>query len=134
MSMEPEVIVALRFVAEAFDPAKLSALLGVEPTHHWKQGDEVKATSMKRKESGWSFERRDRTWDVAEAIDKLLDTMSYDPTKVRAAQSAMRIRSQLSVVVYCDESFPALAFGSPLLRRLADGETSLDIDIILSEG
>ena len=103
---------------ETPSPETITQQLGVDPTNSQHEKDVLI----------WEYALPEqRTFDV----DKLLFGLKVlDSEKVKAILDANNLLSEVSVVAYVTNRYPALNFTAPLLERITNLRATLDIDII----
>jgi Domain of unknown function (DUF4279) len=130
----PWFSMSIEIHADSLVPGEVTSLLGVAPTQVQEKGKPLVAPNGKHMRPGkfgrWSLElERSGTdeWDVAEAAKILLGRVPAEPAVWRALSSRAKIR--LSVAVSLESFNQGISIDPALLRRLADREIQLDVNI-----
>jgi hypothetical protein len=134
MSSKPLVEVALILTGPTLVPSQVTAIVGLKPTKVWLAGDRVQATDLRRKECGWVYGLPQKeSYDLDEVLCELFGVIEPHKTGIVTAINEQNLKSRISFGVYIKDETPAQWFSADTVRRIADIEAELDIDLILTE-
>ena|SRR5690242_5259107 len=131
-SKAPLMEVALRLTGRGFSPADVTGVVELQPTKIWRLGDSIQGTELRRQHDAWIFGLPQReTHDTEEFLQDLLDRLEPHKDRIAAAAKMFGLDREISFGIYVRGQTPACFFARNTIRRLADFEGSLDIDVIL---
>jgi hypothetical protein len=112
-------------------PDEISRALGVPPSRTWLRGDKVGPTIMLRDSNGWQLcSAKSAEVEPEQHVLQLLHQLPDDITHLLRQVSPV-FRVEVSCVLYLRGGTPPLGFAAATLRRIADMNANLDLDIIL---
>lgn len=103
----PEVTVDFRALGDDFDPAILTAGLGIEPTRQWRHGELIpERPGLQRKGvrtyvgSSWIWGTESQeTWDVAEPLSQVLHVLQGKEDALAGLAAAHGLEYRFEIVV-----------------------------------
>lgn len=111
------------------DPNAVTVQLGVRPSETWQKGDPIGHGGARRKYSGWRLLAS--LPDQIELEPLVLWLLDHLPHRLDLTPVAQRWEAQISLVVRMSNQAPAMFFSSGTLRRIADLDANLDVDLYL---
>jgi len=115
-------------VSGDFDPASITAEIGIEPTRSWKKGDRNEKTHLERKFSRWSLDSRlDKSASLEEQIADVLEQLKPKVEEVRRVSKAHG-NGCMQLVGWFYQSYPGIHFEKDLIAKLSNFELSVDFD------
>lgn len=110
-----------------FDPADLTARVGVHPTECWRRGDICNRTRRERQASRWSlYSRLDRGNELEAHI---LDVLAQLDARAGAfAEVSREFGGWMQLVAYMYREYPGLHFGRDITEGLARYSLAVDFD------
>jgi hypothetical protein len=110
-----------------FDPAEITARVGVQPTECWQRGDVCDRTRRERKSSQWSLHSRlDRGQELEAHIR---DVLAQLDTRVVAFKAVSReYGGWMQLVAYLHRDYPGLHFERDITEGLARYSLAVDFD------
>lgn len=116
---------SLGFFGDALDPAELTRLLGAEPTHAYRKGDNARAPG---RVGSWRLEAQAREpGDLDAQIRELLDGLTTDLSVWR--ELSTRFRSRVFCGLFMRESNEGLEIDPATLAELGARGLLLSMDI-----
>jgi hypothetical protein len=114
---------------EPAPPAQITALVGLEPTAAWTDGDRVPGHSRARRPgSAWRIQSPlPRTASFQDQIQALLEILESRANQVRAA--ADRYHAQISCAGYFASFNPGFGLSAGHVARIAALGLSMDFDL-----
>jgi len=110
-----------------FDPADITARVGVEPTECWRRGDVSPRTRMERKFSRWSLYTRLSQREMLEA--HIRDVLSQlDANRAAFQQVSREFGACLQLVGEFYTEYPGLHLDADIVAGLAAYSLSVDFD------
>ena len=114
-------------VSDGFDPAQITARLGVEPTECWRRGDICPRSQMERKFSRWSLHSRlPRDQELEVHIRDVLAQLDVNPEAFRAV--SQEFGGIMQLVGYFNRGYPGLHFERIVTDGLARYSLAVDFD------
>jgi len=115
------------------DPSRLTALLGINPTRTWLEGQVNPRTNILYRTNGWMLESPlTEPRQLAPHVDWLLARLPGNLEGLR------QVTAQFSAKVYCSiymsDDRPVLYLDANALGRLGQLTASLDIDLYVLPG
>jgi hypothetical protein len=125
---EPNQQYAYFTICGDFDPAEISALVGVVPTESWLKGDVSPSTHLERKFSRWSLHSRlERTRELEDHIGDVI--LQLCPRKLQFLEISLRYGGVMQLVAYFNTHYPGYHWERELVESLADYALSVDFDL-----
>jgi len=121
-----EIIAELNVTGSEFDPDALTRRTQLRPTKKWLAGDSVGRSSRRYEHNGWSIATPKRS-EVEDAVEELLSTLEEHWGELLEATSEQEV--ELSIVVYARSFVPGIHIRAAQLRRLAELNASIDVDL-----
>lgn len=116
---------SLGFFGEALDPAELTQLLGAEPTHAYRMGDDARAPG---RVGSWRLNAQEREpGDLDAQIRELLGGLTTDLSIWRDLSA--RFRSRVFCGLFMRDSNEGLEIGPATLAELGSRGLQLSLDI-----
>jgi hypothetical protein len=110
-----------------FDPAEITARLGVQPTECWRRGDACPRTHRERESSRWSLHSRlDRGRELEAHIRDVLAQL--DTTPEAFASLSKEFGGVMQLVAYLRREYPGLHFDRDITERLGRYALAVDFD------
>jgi hypothetical protein len=110
-----------------FNPASITARIGLNPTKSWKKGDRSEQTNLERKFSRWSlYSRLDKGRPLERHVDDVLIQLEPVEDKIVAIRS--EFEGYLSLVAYFYAGYPGLHFEAPALAKIGKMNLAMDMD------
>ena len=114
-------------VSGDFDPADITALMGIEPTETWEKGSRNERTHLERKFSRWSLiSRLSRSESIENHIKDVVEQLK--PHAAAVSKLAERFSTEIPVVGYFHQSYPGMHLAPSLLSELGSLHLGLDFD------
>ena len=114
-------------VTDGFDPAEITARVGVEPTECWQRGDICPRRQMERKFSRWSLHSRLRRDQELEAhVGDVLAQLDTNPEAFRGLSE--EFGGVMQLVGYFHREYPGLHFERAITEGLARYLLAMDFD------
>jgi len=133
MTSKPQINVALVLKGEGFLPEQITSIIDLKPTATWRAGDPVQGTKLRRKNDAWVFSLEYReTYDMDALLRELLHSLEPYLEKILEVSKALGLTRELSFGVYVGQQTPTSWFAADTIRRIAELEADLDIDLILT--
>ncbi|MEW6620618.1 MAG: DUF4279 domain-containing protein [bacterium] len=114
-------------------PEEITTTTNIQPTRIWHRGDLRPKTVIKEKENGWELQSKlPKEKPLREHVEHLLS--SIEPSLELFKTITARYYTELSCAGYFSESepFPEIHFDSDLVKRLAELNVNIDIDIYIT--
>lgn len=111
-------------------PEEITTITGIQPTRIWHKGDIRPKTIIREKENGWELQSKlPKEKPLIEHVEHLLSSIEQSHELFKTITA--RYYTELSCVVYFDESesLPEIHFDSNLIKKLAELNVSIDIDL-----
>lgn len=103
---------------ECFDPAQVTARLGVAPSQTWQKGDPTRYGNRQRQYSAWELSTAKSTerLDMDRLVTKIIDQLHDHTEAIVAAKEQFDLTSVLEIVLYVDvnQEAPTPALGHDL--------------------
>lgn len=132
MTTKPLVEVALKLVGKGFVPEDVTAAVQLTPTRSWRSGDRIQQSKLTRKDDAWLFGfPRQEIDDLDICVSKLLDAVEPHKGEIINAMRRFNLKSEISLAIYLRGETPSSFFAAKTIRRIADIEASLDLDLML---
>ena len=110
-----------------FDPAAVTARLGVEPTRAWRKGDACERTHLERRFSWWSlYSRLARDVDLEEHVGDVLTQLDAAPEAFAAA--SREFGGTMQLVGYFYRYYPGFSLKAHAVEGLGRYTLALDCD------
>ena len=110
-----------------FDPAQITASIGVEPSEAWQKGDRNERTHMERKFSRWSlYSRLSRSESLEKQIEDVV--IQLQPLAINVRSVLEQHDGGIQVVGYFHDAYPGMHLESQLLLDVGSLKLSLDFD------
>jgi hypothetical protein len=114
-------------VVGEFNPADLTARLGVGPTKSWKKGDLNPLNHLERKFSRWSlYSRLEHSQSFEDHIEDVLEQLRRNAKEFKAISK--EFGGQLELIGYFHAEYPGLVLGRPQIASLAEFGIEVDFD------
>jgi len=128
----PVIRIYLRFYGSSFDPAEISARLGLNPTNEYRAGDPVADSSATRRRDGWMFEgSHGETLDVRGLLQVFREKVGKKgPEVVKVSQDLGVEAVVVCAVLPTSNVAPILEFPSEFLLWAAEMGASINVDIL----
>jgi len=110
-----------------FDPAEITAKVGIQPTDSWKKGDRHGKKQIEYKFSRWSL--RSSLPDIESLENHIADVLKQlSKNKEGFRDISMKNDGCMQLVGIFNVDYPGLHFDSDLVSGLADYSLSVDFD------
>ena len=114
-------------VADGFDPAEITARVGVEPTESWRRGDLCSRTRRERKFSRWKlYSRLERSRELEAHVRDVLAQLDANPRGFQAV--SREFGGCMQLVGYFYQDYPGLHFDREITEGLARYSLEVDFD------
>ena len=114
-------------VHDGFDPAEVTARVGVPPSESWRRGDVCSRTQRERKFSRWCLHSRlPRDQELEEHIRDVLAQLDANPEAFRAV--SLEFGGCMQLVGYFHRDYPGLHFEPDITEGLARYGLAVDFD------
>lgn len=115
------------------DPDEITAYLGLAPTRAWRVGQQVsRPPALPARTSGWGIETpEDRETGTEVHLARLLGQL--EPAWDRLVELGRRYAAGINLVAYVYDEVPALYVSEEVVRRAAELNVSLGVDLYLVE-
>jgi hypothetical protein len=114
-------------VTDGFDPAEITALVGVQPTECWRRGDICPRRHMERKFSRWSlYSRLGRDQELEAHITDVLAQLDLNAEAFAAV--SREFGGLMQIVGYFYREYPGLHFERSITEGLARYALAVDFD------
>lgn len=114
-------------VEGSFDPAEITARLGVAPTKSWRCGEIRPPWKAKRTQSRWSlYSRLDRAQSLESHILDVLRQL--DGNNEAFVAISREFGGWLQLVAYLEQGYPGLHFERDVTERLGRYSLAVDFD------
>ena len=129
----PKVVVSFRIMEFKCSHREITKALGIQPTMTWSPGDKVRNTRLVHKENGWSIDiHLEDITDWHEHVERLLSEVH--PFQQDLARICGDYDAELACIFYlAGDDRPAIHFTPQQLRKLADLNAHIDVDLYLLE-
>jgi Domain of unknown function (DUF4279) len=126
----PNQCYAYFYISGIFDPATITAEVGVTPTKTGVQGDLIPGTQMPRKCSRWMlYSRLERSATLESHVTDVLDQLDLNRNGFR--RLSIEHGGTMELVGYFRAYYPGLFFEREIVERLAQYALSLDCDFYM---
>ena len=118
-----------------FDPAEVTARLGVAPTHTWRTGNPTRYGDRRWQCSGWKLEtpKGADPLDLDKSVTAIVAQLEDRTAAIVAVKAQFGLASVLEIVLYVDvneDAFtPALGHDLRTIDFLYHTRTTTDVDI-----
>jgi hypothetical protein len=110
-----------------FDPADITAWVGIEPAECWRRGDICDRTRRERQASRWSlYSRLDRGQELEAHIRDVLAQL--DARSEAFAEVSRDLGGWMQLVAYLHLDYPGLHFERDITEGLARYSLAVDFD------
>ena len=124
---EPNEQYAYFSVTGDFNPADLSALVGIAASESWQKGDINPRTQLERKFSRWSMHSRlARSCELEAHIVDVLAQIAVNRSAFKSL--SLDFKGVMQLVGYFKTSYPGVHFDRELVESLAEYALSVDFD------
>ena len=114
-------------ITGSFDPADITARVGVEPTECWRQGDLNPRNRLGRKFSRWClYSRLSRERELEAHVRDVLSQL--DARREAFRQAAGEFDGSMQLVGYFYTGYPGLHFERDVVKEMAAFGLSIDFD------
>jgi hypothetical protein len=114
-------------VTGEFDPQKITARLGLQPTVCWNKGDRNERTQLERKFSRWSlYTRLDRGMALETHVDDVIEQL--EPAREKVVDLLQSVEGGVTLVGHFHRDYPGLYFDASTIARLATLKLGMDMD------
>ncbi len=114
-------------VSGEFDPAEITARLGVQPTECWRRGEICPGRQMERKSGRWSlYSRLGRDRELEAHIADVLSQLDVNPEAFAAV--SREFGGMMQLVGYFHREYPGLFFERAITEGLARYSLAVDFD------
>lgn len=129
----PHVWVSLTIIGGQFDPADVTARLGVEPTSSHRVGDPVVGNKGRRRRDRWRITIGPRdTIQIDAMLAELLARMAPSHGKLRQVCTELGLTASLTCAVEpTSAQTPAIVFPPAVVKWAAANDVAIDVDIML---
>lgn len=132
--MGSEFYVYLRIVDDKYSllPEEITTITGIQPTRIGRKGELIGKTIMRREAYCWELESKlPKEKPLMEHVKYLLSII--EPSVELFKPITARYYTELACAVYLSESesLPEIHFDSDLIKRLAELNVSIDIDLYI---
>lgn len=133
--MQPEIFVSLIIEDDIKTGKFLETLFENSVVFSWEKGQLKKDTLATYKKNGCAFKANPiSTLSVGFALKHFFKSFQLDEFSIFSeAVKTYGLSPILSIAIYCDEIMPSIDLASSTIRKLAQNNISVDIDIILTE-
>ena len=132
-----QIKIILAVLGDSLNPQKITEIMGLSPTSHWKKGDQVpnRKTGLLRKETCWEYSFGFiPTVFLEEASKGLIKALEPNLDLLVEYVAANKLEAKLDIVVEVHNGEkPSLFFGKKLLDAVARLNGEIDIDLYLLE-
>lgn len=126
--MRPKSYVALRIMDELLVPEDITKQTGLTASRVWYKGETRPKSSIIEKENGWELKSslvEHRT--LSDHLEHLLSVVAPVSSELYCFTS--QYYSLVTCAVYFDEEAPEIYFSNEMVKRLANLNLYLDIDL-----
>ena len=110
-----------------FDPATITAQLGLEPSKAWTKGERNERTHLERKSSRWSLNSRlERSSSLEDHLRDVLNQALPKADQIRKVGCEYQVGVQLVGYFYTD--YPGFGIDREIISGLASLNASIDCD------
>ena len=110
-----------------FEPATITAQVGLQPSEAWTKGERSERTHLERKFSRWSLNSRlERSSSLEDHLRDVLDQALPKAEQVRQVAGEYRVGVQLVGYFYTD--YPGFGIDREIIAGLASLNASIDCD------
>jgi len=129
----PKIVVSFRIMEFKCSHHEITKACGIQPTTTWSPGDKVRNTRLVHKENGWSIDiNLEDVTNWHEQIERLLSEVH--PFHQDLARLCGDYYAELACIFYlAGDERPEIHFTPQQLRKLADLNAHIDIDLYLLE-
>ncbi len=116
-------------IAGSFDPAKITAIVGILPTQTCMEGEVIPRSQKRRKCSHWELHSRlSRSAALEEHVSDVLDQL--DSNKDGFRKLSVEHGGTMELVGYLQD-YPGIFLERAIIERLAQYALSLDCDLYI---
>jgi hypothetical protein len=114
-----------------FDPAKVTAILNIQPTRTWRRGDKLKMTDRKRTYDNWEYHSiQPKSREPGKHIKEVLHAVS--PRWKELKQRIPSIACKMDLIIYMlDRTTPPVIFSRQSLKRAAELNAKIGLDMYM---
>jgi hypothetical protein len=124
---EPNTYCAYFTLVGEFDPAEITAFLGLKPTRSWKKGDINEQTKLERKHSRWCLDSRlENTSSLEKHIADVLDQLRPHIPSISELRST--VDGGMQLVAYYHTDYPGFSLDDSAIFELAQLKLGIDCD------
>ena len=124
---EPNTYRAYFTLVGDFDPANISARLGLEPTCAWKKGEINERTQRERNHSRWCLDSRlEKTKALEDHVVDVLDQLR--PIASAVEEIRAEIDGGIQLVAYFYTDYPGFSLDDSVLLQLGKLKLGVDCD------
>ena len=129
----PKIVVSFRIMEFMCSHGEITKALGIQPTTTWSPGEKVRNTRLVHQEKGWSIDiNLADTIDWHEHVERLLSEVH--PFQQDLARICGDYYAELACIFYlAGDDRPEIHFTPQQLRKLADLNAHIDVDLYLPE-
>lgn len=133
--MVPKIQVEFRITGTQVPPDKITQLLNMNPTRTWLMGDSIQGTKLRRKQNGWCFsiDKLEDNINLEEYIQPLVKVLLSKAQSIRQICQKYDLSSEISCVIYVTDDTPIINLNPTVISEIADLNSIIDIDIILTK-
>lgn len=134
--MKTEIFVAFVLIGFKCEPEEITETLGIVPTQTWKVGTPIGKRGIGRYE--------DNGWQVKSKLEKYADLESHIQSVLQQLEPAWESLAKISalyytelschIYLYDDEQVPAIHFEQEVVRKIAELNAEIDVDIYVLPG
>jgi len=127
--MEFEISVLFELRGSELEPEKITALLGIIPTKTWRVNDLVHPKAgVRRKSNGWSLKSQlDKSAELDEHIKSIFEELQ--PSWQSLVEICKQYDALISCAVYRYQQIPSIYFDKDIVRKTAELNAQIDVDI-----
>jgi hypothetical protein len=130
--MKSELSASFMLLGQEFDPAQVTAWVGLTPSRTWRIGDLVQPPAILRhKRNGWVLDSTlPASADLEEHVKSVLERLQ--PSWAVLVELALQYDTVISCVVYSyGGDRPAMHFDKDIVKRAAELNAAIDIDLYI---
>jgi hypothetical protein len=128
--MSTKIIVHFTLIGR-FNPDEVSEKLGISPTKTWRFGESIQKTLASYKHDGWRLSTNEvETLDLDKQLKKIWDIIHPFNSKIINICEDLKLDAEIACSVDVEgDQYPALYFERESIKRIAELNAELDIDI-----
>lgn len=125
--------VEFKITGDEFNPDAVTKHLQIEPSQHWKEGEQIKDKNILRKFSCWIFSTEyEESLDINNQIKKLIDVISVKKDELINFRKDHRIDYKIVIVINVENSEkPAIYLTSDIIEFANDIKAEIDFDLYI---